>query len=191
MRLLAVEDKPALASLLCAALARAGFAIDAADGMQHALASLAAADYDAIILDLGLADGDGMTLLRGLRKRGNPVPVLILTARDAPEDRVAGLDGGADDYVIKPFHMARSFSRRNPSSPSQAKRGAGSPVELRIRHMTVRRASPWWTVRRSCPCRCAILATRNAASPFRPGSVTRGARTGAIQFRHPDDAECC
>ncbi len=111
MRLLAVEDEPALASLLCAALARAGFAIDAADGMQHALASLAAADYDAIILDLGLADGDGMTLLRGLRKRGNPVPVLILTARDAPEDRVAGLDGGADDYVIKPFHMSELVSR--------------------------------------------------------------------------------
>ena len=111
MRLLAVEDEPALASLLHAALARAGFAVDVTDGVQQAAASLAAADYDAIILDLGLADGDGMSLLRVLRKRGDSVPVLILTARDAPEDRVAGLDGGADDYVIKPFHMQELVSR--------------------------------------------------------------------------------
>ena len=111
MRLLAVEDEPALASLLHAALARAGFAVDVTDGVQQAAASLAAADYDAIILDLGLADGDGMSLLRVLRKRGDSIPVLILTARDSPEDRVAGLDGGADDYVIKPFHMQELVSR--------------------------------------------------------------------------------
>jgi DNA-binding response OmpR family regulator len=111
MRLLAVEDEPALASLLHAALARAGFAVDVTDGVQRAAASLAAADYDAIILDLCLADGDGMSLLRVLRKRRDPIPVLILTARDAPEDRVAGLDGGADDYVIKPFHMQELVSR--------------------------------------------------------------------------------
>jgi len=111
MRLLAIEDEPALAALLNAALERAGFAVDVTDGVQRAAASLAAADYDAIILDLGLADGDGMSLLRVLRKRGDSVPVLILTARDAPEDRVAGLDGGADDYVIKPFHMNELVSR--------------------------------------------------------------------------------
>jgi DNA-binding response OmpR family regulator len=111
MRLLAVEDEPSLASLLHAALARAGFAVDVADGVRPATSSLAAADYEAIILDLGLADGDGMTLLRSLRKRGDSTPVLILTARDAPEDRVAGLDAGADDYVIKPFHMNEVIAR--------------------------------------------------------------------------------
>src|SRR5215831_12948461 len=98
MRLLAVEDEPALAALLHAALARAGFAVDVTDGVRPAAASLGAAAYDAVILDLGLADGDG-------------VPVLILTARDAPEDRVTGLDAGADDYVIKPFHMNELVSR--------------------------------------------------------------------------------
>jgi DNA-binding response OmpR family regulator len=121
MRLLAVEDEPSLASLLHAALARAGFAVDVADGVRPAASSLAAADYEAIILDLGLADGDGMTLLRSLRKRGDSTPVLILTARDAPEDRVAGLDAGADDYVIKPFHINEVISRvrallRRPNS---------------------------------------------------------------------------
>jgi DNA-binding response OmpR family regulator len=111
MRLLAVEDEPALASLLHAALGRAGFAVDLADGVRPAASSLAAAAYEAVILDLGLADGDGMSLLRAVRKRGDPIPVLILTARDAPEDRVAGLDAGADDYVIKPFHMNELVSR--------------------------------------------------------------------------------
>jgi DNA-binding response OmpR family regulator len=111
MRLLAVEDEPALASLLHSALARAGFAVDLADGVRPAASSLAAASYEAVILDLGLADGDGMSLLHALRHRGDSMPVLILTARDAPEDRVAGLDAGADDYVIKPFHMNELVSR--------------------------------------------------------------------------------
>src|SRR5579883_1889356 len=67
--------------------------------------------YDAIILDLGLGDGDGLSLLRSLRGRGVSMPVLILTARDGLEDRVIGLDSGADDYVLKPFHMPELVSR--------------------------------------------------------------------------------
>ena len=67
--------------------------------------------HAAIILDLGLADGDGLDLLRSWRRAGNTVPVLILTARDAPEERITGLDTGADDYVVKPFHMGEVISR--------------------------------------------------------------------------------
>jgi DNA-binding response OmpR family regulator len=111
MRLLAVEDEPALADLLRGALVREGFAVDTADGLEAASDCLAAASYDAVILDLGLADGDGLSLLGSLRRRGSPVPVLILTARGTPEDRVAGLDGGADDYLVKPFHMNELIAR--------------------------------------------------------------------------------
>ena len=111
MRLLVVEDEAALAALLGAALQRAGFAVDAADGVRAAEDCLRAASYDATILDLGLSDGDGMSLLRRLRRGGDALPVLILTARDAPEDRVMGLDSGADDYLVKPFHMPELVSR--------------------------------------------------------------------------------
>ena len=111
MRLLIVEDEPDLGSLLRDALQRAGFAADLVTGIADAEQHLDLAAYDAMILDLALADGDGMTLLRRLRRSGNTLPVLILTARDAPEDRVAGLDGGADDYLVKPFHMPELVSR--------------------------------------------------------------------------------
>jgi DNA-binding response OmpR family regulator len=111
MRLLAIEDETELASLLQGALERAGFAVDLAGGIGEAEDHLRVAPYDAAILDLGLADGDGLTLLRRLRGKGSPLPVLILTARDAPEDRVTGLDAGADDYLVKPFHMPELISR--------------------------------------------------------------------------------
>ena len=111
MRLLIIEDEPALGELLHRALERAGFAGDVTSGIAEAEEHLRLAAYDALILDLGLADGDGLTLLRALRRRSSQLPVLILTARDAPEDRVAGLDSGADDYVVKPFHMDELISR--------------------------------------------------------------------------------
>jgi DNA-binding response OmpR family regulator len=111
MRLLVVEDEPDLGALLRSALARTGFAADLVTGLAAAHEHLAAADYDVMVLDLGLSDGDGLTLLRALRRRDATLPVLILTARDAPEDRVAGLDLGADDYLTKPFHMPELISR--------------------------------------------------------------------------------
>ena len=111
MRLLIVEDEPDLGVLLCNALTRARFTVDLVVAIADAEDYLRLATYDAMILDLGLADGDGLTLLHALRRRGSMIPVLILTARDAPEDRVTGLDSGADDYLIKPFHMPELISR--------------------------------------------------------------------------------
>ena len=111
MRLLTIEDERELAELTASALGRAGFAVDIAASLAEAEEAVAVMTYDAIILDLGLGDGNGLSLLRSLRSRGASVPVLILTARDGLEDRVIGLDSGADDYVLKPFHMPELISR--------------------------------------------------------------------------------
>jgi DNA-binding response OmpR family regulator len=111
MRVLLVEDEPSLAALVRGALEQGGFAADTAATAADAQACRDAAGYDAAILDIGLPDGDGLTVLRRWRRAGDTLPVLILTARDAPEDKVRGLDSGADDYVVKPFHMAEILSR--------------------------------------------------------------------------------
>jgi DNA-binding response OmpR family regulator len=111
MRVLIVEDSDRLAGLVARALGRAGFAVDHADTLDAARAAVAAANHAAILLDLGLPDGDGMSFLRGLRADGNAVPVLVLTARDGVKDRVEGLDAGADDYVLKPFEMDELLAR--------------------------------------------------------------------------------
>jgi DNA-binding response OmpR family regulator len=111
MRLLLVEDEERLAAAVAAGLVRAGFVVDSVTTAEDARAALAAVAYDALVLDLGLPDGDGMDVLRALRQGRSATPVLILTARDALEDRVAGLDGGADDYLLKPFEMPELVAR--------------------------------------------------------------------------------
>jgi DNA-binding response OmpR family regulator len=111
MRLLVVEDEARIAEALRVALSRAGFAVDAVATVADARAALPVAPYDAVILDLGLPDGDGLDLLTEHRQAGSRVPVLVLTARDAVEARVAGLAAGADDYLIKPFAMAELIAR--------------------------------------------------------------------------------
>lgn len=111
MRLLAVEDERDLGLLLRSALEKAGFAVDLARRLDDAADHLALVTYDAAILDLSLPDGDGIELLRQLRRQGSTLPILILTARDGQEDRVLGLDSGADDYLIKPFHMPELVAR--------------------------------------------------------------------------------
>jgi DNA-binding response OmpR family regulator len=111
MRLLIVEDETRIAELIQGALARAGFAVDTVQLCTDARAALETTSYDAAIVDLGLPDGDGLSLLGELRANRNPTPVLVLTARDAVEDRVRGLDAGADDYLVKPFAMAELIAR--------------------------------------------------------------------------------
>jgi DNA-binding response OmpR family regulator len=111
VRLLVIEDEVRIAEILRSALSRSGFAVDAVGLCDDARAALAVNPYDAVILDLGLPDGDGLKLLKDMRAQGNAVPVLVLTARDAVEHRVAGLDTGADDYLIKPFAMSEVIAR--------------------------------------------------------------------------------
>ncbi|RVT94469.1 response regulator transcription factor [Sphingomonas crocodyli] len=103
MRLLIVEDNDELARLLGEVLARAGLASDRAATLADGQLLLDVSHYAAVILDLGLGDEDGLALLRSLRARGDATPVLILTARGAVSDRVAGLNQGSDDYLVKPF----------------------------------------------------------------------------------------
>jgi len=111
MRLLVIEDERELGELTAANLSRTGFTVDLCATLAEAEAAVRAASFDLMILDLGLPDGDGMTYLRTLRRNGSAMPVLILTARDAIEDRVEGLDAGADDYLLKPFAMPELLSR--------------------------------------------------------------------------------
>ncbi len=112
MRVLLVEDHRAMRDLIADHLRSRGFAVDAVQNGDEALAANAAARYDAIILDLGLPDLDGMEVLRRMRSsHGADPPALILTARDSVKDRVVGLDAGADDYILKPFDLAELEAR--------------------------------------------------------------------------------
>jgi two-component system OmpR family response regulator len=111
MRILVVEDELKMASLLRRGLVEEGHAVDIARTGDDALALGPAAEYDAIVLDLMLPGLDGIEVCRRLRERGVWAPVLMLTARDAVEDRVAGLDAGADDYLLKPFSFAELLAR--------------------------------------------------------------------------------
>ena len=106
MRLLVVEDEPRIAELLRTAFGRAGFVTDTVATCADACATLPLNPYDAAILDLRLPDGDGLAVIGEARRAGNPIPILMLTARDAIEDRVGGLDAGGDDYLVKPFAMS-------------------------------------------------------------------------------------
>jgi two-component system OmpR family response regulator len=120
MRILIVEDEIKMASLIRRGLRQEGLAADVAIKGEDALWMAASTDYDAIVLDVMLPGLDGIEVCRRLRQEGNWAPVIMLTARDGVEDRVKGLDGGADDYLTKPFSFAellarlRALARRGP-----------------------------------------------------------------------------
>ena len=121
MRLLLVEDELEVLRLLREVMEEAGWAVDEANGVAEALGLLEAFPYDLLVLDLALPDGDGLEVLRFVRRRGMPLPVLILTARDAPEARVRGLEQGADDYLVKPFYSQELVARAR--APLRRSRG--------------------------------------------------------------------
>lgn len=111
MRILLVEDNQALSEGLVAILRGAGYAVDAVSDGASAEAVTAAENYDLVILDLNLPEMDGLEVLRAMRSRANKAAVMILTARGTPEERVRGLDLGADDYMIKPFDISEFEAR--------------------------------------------------------------------------------
>ncbi|MEI7970568.1 MAG: response regulator transcription factor [Betaproteobacteria bacterium] len=111
MRLLIAEDDPLIADALIRAMRADGYAVDHTTSGQEADDALRQYAYELVILDLGLPRLDGLDILRRLRARGSPVPVLVLTARDALQDRVTGLDAGADDYLVKPFDLPELEAR--------------------------------------------------------------------------------
>ena len=111
MRVLVAEDEPTLSAQLCAALTDAGYAVDAAFDGRDACYQGQTQAYDAVVLDLGLPELDGLSVLQRWRSQGQTMPVLILTARDQWHEKVAGIDAGADDYLTKPFIMAELQAR--------------------------------------------------------------------------------
>jgi len=111
VRLLVIEDEDRLSGILKSDLGDVGFAVDIAGSAADAGAALELINYDAAVLDLGLPDGDGLAVLAAARRIGKALPILILTARDAVEDKVAGLNAGADDYLTKPFAMTELIAR--------------------------------------------------------------------------------
>lgn len=157
MRILLIEDDQKLAEGLLRALAQSGHACDHITHAQQVAASLAAIDYDLLILDLGLPDGDGLELLAQLRRDGLDVPVLILTARDGIEQRIRGLDSGADDYLAKPFALGelearlRALARRRGNAANHRSFGRlifdtgnrslqlddGTPLDLTARELAL------------------------------------------------------
>ena len=142
MRVLIVDDEPALSEHLARALGDAGYAVNvAADGEQADFA-VRTESYDAVLLDLGLPQIDGLTLLRGWRESGLSVPVLVLTARGSWHETVDGIDSGADDYVAKPFRMEeviarlRGLIRRAAGHPQQLLRCGGVALDPRLARVT-------------------------------------------------------
>jgi two-component system, OmpR family, response regulator MprA len=111
MRILVIDDDRSLRDALRRALVIGGYDVHTADGGQHGLTQVAAAAPDALVLDIGLPDIGGLEVCRRLRRAGNRVPILMLTARDAVADRIAGLDAGADDYLVKPFDVGELRAR--------------------------------------------------------------------------------
>jgi heavy metal response regulator len=111
MRILVVEDEPGIARFIRQGLSEAGYAVDVASDGEEGLDYALAAPYDLLVLDILLPKMDGLRLLRELRERGMRTPVLLLTARDTVEDRVQGLDSGADDYLVKPFAFPELLAR--------------------------------------------------------------------------------
>jgi two-component system OmpR family response regulator len=145
MRVLVVEDEARMADVIRRSLVREGLAVDVSHDGEDALMKASAIDYDAVVLDVVLPGRSGFEVCQTMRERGVWAPVLMLTARDAVPDRVAGLDSGADDYLVKPFALAellarlRSLARRGrPERPTTLKVG---DLELDPATRTVCRAA--------------------------------------------------
>ena len=132
MRVLLVEDDKALGEGLRLGLRQEGYTVDWLEDGASALHALLSEDFDLLVLDLGLPRMSGLQVLRELRRSGSALPVLILTARDATEDRIAGLDAGADDYLVNPFDLDELKARLR----ALLRRSAGR-AELRIEHAGV------------------------------------------------------
>ena len=134
-RILLIEDHDRLARLMCTALGGAGIAVDVVDRIGSAWDAVGRLPYQALVLDRGLPDGDGLDLLRRLRGAGLGLPCLVLTARDALHDRVEGLEAGADDYLPKPFAMDEMVARVRAllRRPVAFRTLAPSHADLRLR----------------------------------------------------------
>lgn len=129
MRLLLAEDEQALSKALTAILERNNYSVDTAYDGQEALEYLEADNYDGVILDIMMPKVDGITVLKKIRKKGNLIPVLLLTAKSEVDDKVLGLDAGANDYLTKPFHSRELLARIRAMTRAQT---AQASSELQV-----------------------------------------------------------
>jgi len=142
MRILLIEDSARLRELLCEAIRDAGWKIDAFPTAEEGRLALAGAEYDLLLLDLGLPDEDGIDVLKSLRAAKVQTPILVLTARSAIDERIAGLDAGADDYLAKPFHNGeliariRALMRRAPMASMPTLEFAALQLDVASRRVT-------------------------------------------------------
>jgi two-component system, OmpR family, response regulator len=143
MRVLVVEDDPGIGELVLDELTREGYGVDWAQDGDEALSLTESFPYDLIVLDIMLPGSDGFTIARTLRSKKQKVPILMLTARDGIDDRVKGLELGADDYLVKPFHIkelrarARALLRRSQGEASNS-------VEVGRLKLDLGRKQVWW-----------------------------------------------
>jgi DNA-binding response OmpR family regulator len=142
LRILLVEDEPPAAQVLARGLREQAYAVDVASDGDTALFQVSTTDYDAIILDVMLPAKDGLQVCRAVRASGSAVPILMLTARDAVESRIAGLDSGADDYLVKPYDFGELLARlraliRRGAQPLAAERLTAGTLSLDTRSRRV------------------------------------------------------
>ncbi|WP_260958728.1 response regulator transcription factor [Pseudomonas citri] len=134
MRVLLVEDAPGLGDAVREQIADDGHAVDWVQRLEHARNSVRSTSYDLILLDLMLPDGRGLDFLRQQRRAGDPTPVIILTAQDQISDRIAGLNAGADDYLVKPFDLSELSAR----VAAVARRYSGNPnPQIRVGELDI------------------------------------------------------
>jgi DNA-binding response OmpR family regulator len=143
VRVLLVEDEPQAATVLAKGLREQAYAVDIAPDGDTALFQIGTTDYDALILDVMLPRVDGLTVCRSIRESGNAVPILMLTARDAVESRIHGLDCGADDYLVKPYDFGELLARlraviRRGSQPVLPERLVVGPLTIETRSRRAR-----------------------------------------------------
>lgn len=138
MRLLLAEDEKALSKALTAILERNNYSVDAVYDGQAALEYLKTGNYDGVILDIMMPKVDGITVLKEIRSRGNLIPVILLTAKSEVDDKVAGLDAGANDYLAKPFHSKELLARIRAMTRTQT---AQASSKLQAGNVTLDRAT--------------------------------------------------
>jgi DNA-binding response OmpR family regulator len=143
MRLLLVEDDPMIGEAVRTGLRHAGFTVDWVQDGAAALTACASESFDLMLLDLGLPRRSGLEVLAALRNRQQPIPVIVITARDGIGDRIAGLDAGADDYIVKPFDVGelsariRAVARRNRGQPSPVMRAGRISLDPATREVSI------------------------------------------------------
>ena len=153
MRILLIEDDDMLGEAVRDGLRQEGYVVDWVQDRRAALAALSTSSFSALVLDLGLPDGDGLSVLRWLRQHGQTTPVVIVTARDRVSDRIGGLDAGADDYLIKPFDIdelgarLRAITRRVDGCVESQLTAGEVVLDLRQRTVTCQGAPAALTAR--------------------------------------------